>query len=163
MNNLSVNLINAIPSILQFVEETADIEAICDEQRDFKHVVNMPPKEYFLMAFPYSQMVEYAVGDGEVAVLIRDVVNLPEFQQRLGNILGIPNRVFCEVHEVVRDFYLGDDGLVEQDDAVVTFTFTRWNNHPLRKKECLFVAHVDDPNEHAINRYGVCHCCGAFQ
>lgn len=162
MIDIPVNLLNAIPSILMFIEDFADMEAIRDERREFKHLVNMPPTKYFLLAFPYGRMVEYAVGDGEVIVLIRDVINLPEFQQRLGNMLGIPGRVFCEVHDIVRDLKIVD-GQVERDDAIVTFTFSRWNNHPVRKSNCLYVGIVEDPNEHVINRYGVCHCCGSYQ
>lgn len=162
MINPPVNLINAIPSVLLFVDDTADIEAIRDERREFKHRLNAASVTYFLIAFPYGRMVEYAIGDGENVVLIRDVINLPEFRQRLANILGIPGRVFCEVHEVRRDL-MEEDGVVERDDAIVTFTFSRWNNHPLEKSDCLFIGDVEDPNEHVINRYGVCHSCGSLR
>ena len=162
MINPPVNLINAIPSVLMFVEDTADIEAIRDERREFKQRLNEASVTYFLVAFPYGQRVEYAIGDGENVVLIRDVMNLPEFRQRLANILGIPGRVFCEVHEVRRDL-MEEDGVVERDDAIVTFTFSRWNNHPLENSDCLFIGDVEDPNDHVINRYGVCQCCGSLR
>jgi len=162
MIDLPVNLVNAIPSVLMFVEDTADLEAIRDERREFKHRLNDASVTYFLMAFPYGRMVEYAVGDGENVVLIRDVMNLPEFRQRLANILGIPGRVFCEVHEIRRDL-VEEDGIIERDDAIVTFTFSRWNNHPLRQSDCLYIGDVEDPNDHVINRHGVCHCCGSLR
>jgi len=150
----SVNLINAIPSVLQFVEDTADIEAVRDERNDYKHVANKPSAKYFLMAFPYEQMVQYENGGDEVTVLIRDVMNLPEFRERLANILSKPNIVHCVIHEIER---------VDRDDAVVTFTFSRWNNHPLKKSDCLFAGGFEDPNHHIISGYRVCHCCGAFK
>ena len=152
---------NAIPSVLQFVEDFANIEDIRDERQEFKHRVNMASVKYFLMAFPYGKMVEYSVGDEEVAVLIRDVINLPEFQQRLANILGIPGCVFCEVHDVIRDLKVTEDDVVLHDDAIVTFTFSRWNNHLQQKRDCIFVGDVDVQNIHAINRHGVCHYCGS--
>ena len=159
----AVNLINAIPSILQFVEDTADIDAIREERHEYKHRANIQPARFLLMAFPYEQMVEYEVGDGSALVLIRDVVNLPEFQQRLANILGTPNHVHCEIHEVERDLKVGPDGDVDRDDAIVTFTFSRWNNHPVKKSGCLFVGGFEDPNDHNISANGVCHCCGSYK
>jgi hypothetical protein len=158
---VSVNLINAIPAVLQFVEDTADIEAVRDERNDYKYEANKPSTKYFLMGFSYRQMVQYEVDGGEVMVLIRDVVNLPEFRERLANILGVPNVVHCTVHEVQRDLKIV--GVVERDDAIVTFTFSRWNNHPLKQSDCLLVAGFEDPVDHVINRYGVCHCCGAYK
>ena len=133
-------LTHAIPYALAFVEQRLSFtDTIAAKQKAKKHGT---PVQTALCIFDWDKTFASTSG----SVRCADIVALPEFQERLVNLIS-GRKVLAHVLPLEH----------HGDDALLLVEFRLYNKEFLVELECL---PIGEPEWHRKNRSGVCRWCG---
>jgi len=112
--------------------------------------------------FDWDSEIQTTVGaESGTRIRVRDVVELPEFRERLGNILSKSGKHKCFVYPIVRDLKVLKDDDVMYDTAMVSVVFEPWvETDTMASGACILRGNKSDA-QHVRNKWGVCWYCGA--
>jgi len=153
---------SAIPFVMNMLGDRfdmADVRATILQARKEKRAIQMP-----FCSFDWDSQIQRTVGaDCGTYIYVRDVVELPEFRARLGNVLSKRGKHKCTVLPFIRDRKVLKDEDVVYDDALVLVIFEPWNDtHTVTPGACILRGNKSD-KEHVRDKRGVCWYCGGFE
>lgn len=114
-------------------------------------------------SFPWERQIDPALFVEPVdAVYLRDVVDMPEFRERLSNLLSKSGKYKCTVHPVEQDTKILYDGDIERDEAMLFVEYAPWSESDfLYASNCIMNGDATD-ERHWHNHRRVCPYCGSY-
>ena len=158
----SALLFSAIPFVMRLLGDRfnmADTLEAIHQARNQKRTVQL-----LFCTFEWDMEIQNMVGaDCGARLLVRDVVELPEFRARFCNVLSKRGKHKCTMFPVERDLKVLKDDDVERDEAMVLVKFEPWSEGDVvAPGACILRGNKTDA-EHVRNKYGVCWHCGGFE
>ena len=155
----SALLFSAIPFVMKMLGEAFHMGEILDAIRQARKEKRAVQKLF--CTFEWDKEIMTTVGDGR-HILVRDVVETPEFRARLGNVLSKSGKHKCTVLPLERDFKMLKDEDIVRDDAMLMVVFEPWEEGDVvAPGACILRGNKTDTN-HVRNKRGVCWYCGGY-
>lgn len=151
-------LLNAIPQALDFVGAGMNKDTLLEARRAGRKHREM----YELCSYDWDYDILDPNADPASNVVhvlhYRDIMALPEFLVRLGNILSTRNKVMATVHRPEHDYKVDSECNIARNEVYLVVEFRPWKNETVEYSECLRVGEAD---QHVLTKTGVCLFCGA--
>jgi len=152
---LMISLIPHVLRIIKYLSKFEERESAIDGARKEKS-----GNPILMCTFAWEYALEIFIEYRPSHIFIRDVINMPEFQERLGNLLSKPGKSKCTVLPVERDLKV-TYGEVERDNAMVFVKFWPWaETDVIAPGACIM--RVNETDNHVRGRRGICLHCGAY-
>ena len=157
----SALLFSAIPFVMKMLGEAfhmGETLAAIRQARTEKRAV-----QTLFCTFEWDKEIMTTVGaERGTHILVRDVVETPEFRARFGNVLSKSGKQKCTVLPLERDLKVIKDDDIVRDDAMLLVVFAPWSEgDAVVPGECILRGNKSD-EKHVRNKRGVCWCCGGF-
>jgi hypothetical protein len=147
---MSALLYSAIPYVLtHIIGDHFDFEAIRSAMRTVRKEGTTVRVAFCRFAWDMQIQTLHSVSQ---LLLVREVVDTPEFRQRLGNILSKRDKYIFSVAQVTQ----------EGEDAVIYVTGTSPDDAPVVGSACILRGNRSD-ELHNTNKRGTCMYCGSQQ
>jgi len=155
-------LVSAIPYVLRMLGDRFDADEILGAIRKARKEQCAVHVQF--ASFDWDAQIMATVPPEKGTYLdIRDVVELPEFRERLSNILTKKGKHKCTVFPIVRDVKVLKDDDVIRDDALISVVFSPWSeSDTVTPCACILRGNKSD-KDHVLNKRGVCWYCGAYE
>ena len=152
---------SAIPYALGVIGDRFQLEpALAAKRKAYYEQRSVPA---VLCRFPWDKQLDPSLFvEPEDPVYLWEVVDMPEFRSRLGNILSKPGKYKCTVHPVEQDTKILYDGDIERNDALLFVEYAPWTKDDcLSSSRCIMNGDATDEN-HCFDKRGICAFCGSY-
>jgi hypothetical protein len=147
---MSALLYSAIPFVLtHIIGDHFDFDAIRGAMRTVRK--EGTTVRLVFCRFAWDMQIQ-TLNSVSQLLLVREVVDTPEFRQRLGNILSKRDKYIFTVAQVTQ----------EGEDAVIYVTGTSPDDAPIVHSACILRGNRSD-ELHYTNKRGTCMYCGSQQ
>lgn len=148
----------AIPWALDFIGGLMDTSEVLAVRKKAKEARQM----YELCTFEWDTDLLDPNADPKSNVVhvlkYVDIMALPEFRERLGNLLSKQGKVQATVHTLEHDMKVDYAGERIREDAYLVVEFRPWrSNDTLEVSTCL----PGWSERHTLTKSGICHFCGS--
>ena len=155
------DIYSAIPYALTVIGDIFNLEPVLTAKR--KAHYEQRPAPALLCRFPWDKQLDPALFvEPEDPVYLWEVVDMPEFRSRLGNILSKQGKYKCTVHPVEQDTKILYDGDIERNDALLFVEYAPWSKEDCPTScRCIMNGDASDEN-HWQDKRGICAFCGSY-
>lgn len=158
----SALLFSAIPFVMKMQGEAFHMEEILAAIRQARK--EKGAVQTLFCTFEWDKEIMTTVGtDCGTHILVRDVVETPEFRARVGNVLSKSGKHKCTVLPLEHDLKVLKDEDIVRDEAMLMVVFEPWEEgDAITPGACILRGNKSD-EQHVRNKRGVCWHCGGYE